>query len=115
MDTMIAYCGLVCSDCPGLIATQANDLVALERLAEQVRVEYNNPNATVASVMCDGCLTASARKCSYCAECAIRACAVAQGVENCAYCEAYACEKLAGFFAMAPNARPVLDEIRAGL
>ena len=25
MDRIVAYCGLVCSDCPAYIATQAND------------------------------------------------------------------------------------------
>ena len=29
MDKMIAYCGLVCTDCEAYIATQANDLAAL--------------------------------------------------------------------------------------
>jgi hypothetical protein len=29
MDKMIAYCGLVCTDCDAYIATQANDLVTL--------------------------------------------------------------------------------------
>jgi len=32
MDRIIAYCGLVCSDCPAYTATQADDRAALERL-----------------------------------------------------------------------------------
>jgi hypothetical protein len=115
MDRMIAYCGIVCTDCPGYIATQANDLVKLEELAEHARKEYGAVNATAASVMCDGCLSASSRKCGYCAECAIRACGVEHGVANCAHCPEYACEKLTGFFNMAPAGRIVLDEIRAAL
>ncbi len=39
MDTIIAYCGLVCSDCPAYIATQAGDDDALERVAAQWRAE----------------------------------------------------------------------------
>jgi hypothetical protein len=66
MDRMIAYCGLVCTDCEAYIATQANDL--MER-----------------------------------------------GAVNCAHCDDYACEKLEGFFGMAPNARVTLDGIRAGM
>jgi hypothetical protein len=115
METMIAYCGLVCTDCPGYIATQANDKVKLEQLAEQARVEYHVPNATVVSVMCDGCLSDSNRKCGYCSECAIRACGVEHGVANCAYCPDYACEKLTGFFGMVPAARSILDGIHATL
>ena len=106
MERMVAYCGLVCTDCKGYIATQANDLAMLERLAEQARKEFNMPNATAESAMCDGCLGDTARKCGYCAECAIRACGVARGVANCAYCLDYACDKLAGFFGMAPERAP---------
>lgn len=115
MNRMIGYCGIVCSDCPGLVATQANDQEELERLAEHSRVEYNRPEITVEWVMCDGCLSASDRKCAYCAECAIRLCGVERGVENCAYCPEYACEKLKGFFAMVPQAQTVLDEIHIAI
>ena len=33
MDKIIAYCDLVCTDCPACIATQANDRAALEQVA----------------------------------------------------------------------------------
>ncbi|MGD8399129.1 MAG: DUF3795 domain-containing protein [Anaerolineae bacterium] len=112
---MIAYCGLVCTDCPGYIATQADDTAALERLAARAREEYGQPDATAASTMCDGCLAEGDRLCGYCAACDVRACAVALGVANCAHCDDYACHKLEGFWAMAPKARATLDGIRAGL
>jgi hypothetical protein len=112
METMIAYCGLVCTDCPGYIATQVDDLATLEKLATQAREEFNVPNATLASVQCDGCLPDQGRKCGYCAECAIRACGVAHGVANCAYCSEYACEQLQGFFGMVPEARTTLESLR---
>jgi len=111
MDRMIAYCGLVCTECPAYVATQADDREALERVAAQWREEYNAPGITVASVLCDGCLDGG-RKCSHCAECDIRACGVERGVANCAHCEEYVCEKLEGFFGFAPGARETLDEIR---
>jgi len=38
-----------------------------------------------------------------------------QVVVNCAHCDDYACEKLAGFFAFAPEAKATLDGIRQGL
>ena len=47
MDRMVAYCGIVCTDCPGFIATQAEDTAELERLAEHSRTEYNRPEITV--------------------------------------------------------------------
>ena len=114
MDRIIAYCGLICSDCPAYIATQPDDYAALERVAAQWREEYNAPNITVQSVLCDGCLSGE-RKCSHCAECEIRACGLERGVINCAYCSDYPCETLAGFFGFVPNAKVVLDEIRHAL
>jgi len=112
---MIAYCGLVCTDCPAYVATQADDRAGLEQVAAKWRDEYNAPNITVESVMCDGCLAEDGRHCSYWFECEIRACGAARGIMNCAYCPDYACERLKGFFGSVPNARAVLDEIRSSL
>jgi hypothetical protein len=114
MDRIIAYCGLVCTDCEAYIATQADDQAALERVAAKWREEYNAPGITVESVICDGCLSGP-RKCSHCAECEIRACGTARGVANCAHCTEYICEKLEGFFGLVPPARAVLDEVRQSL
>ncbi len=114
MDKIIAYCGLVCSDCPAYIATQANDQAALEAVAAEWRAAYNAPSITVASVLCDGCLTGP-NKCGHCAECNIRACGVQHGVTNCAHCAEYPCGQLQEFFAMVPPARIVLDQIHQAL
>jgi len=115
MDKIIAYCGLVCTDCPAYIATQADDRAALEQVAARWREEYNAPNLTVESVICDGCLGSNGRHCSHCFECEIRACGMDRGVVNCAHCTDYACEKLEGFFGFAPAARDTLDRIRQSL
>lgn len=115
MDKIIAYCGLVCSDCPAYIATQSDDRAALEQVAARWREEFNAPDMTVEYVICDGCLTDEGHKCGHCAECDIRACGVARGVVNCAHCADYGCEKLEGFFGFVPDARAVLDGIRGSL
>lgn len=115
MERIVAYCGLVCSECEAYVATQANDLETLERLAQHAREEFGVEDATVETTMCDGCLAESGRQIAYCATCEIRACGVERGVVNCAHCADYACEKLEGFFAQVPDARSVLDEIRASL
>ena len=115
MDKMIAYCGLVCTDCEAYVATQANDLVTLEKLAARAREEFGMPDVTVEASMCDGCLSTSKRLCSYCDQCQVRACAVGRGVVNCAHCDDYGCETLETFFAMASEARATLEGIRAGL
>lgn len=115
MTKMIACCGLVCTDCPAYIASQANDQEALERIAAQWRQEYSAPSITVESVICDGCLGVSGRYCGHCAECEIRACVSERQLANCAHCADYSCEKLDGFFGFAPDARAVLDGIRQSL
>jgi hypothetical protein len=120
VEGIIAYCGLICSDCDAYVATQANDLEALERLAQRAREEFGMADATPEASMCDGCLAADGRQIAYCATCEIRACAMGRGLGgppplNCAHCADYACEKLEGFFAHATEARSILDEIRGSL
>lgn len=115
MDKMIAYCGLVCTNCEAYVATQANDMATLERMAKKAREEYGMSDATAEATMCDGCLSNSDRMCGHCAQCQIRACAVGRGMVNCAHCTDYTCEKLENFFGMAPDARTTLDGIRARL
>ena len=115
METMIAYCGLVCTECEAYLATQARDRAALEQMAAKARDEYGVAGATAESVQCDGCLSTGSRLCGYCFECAVRTCATDRGVVNCAHCDEYACERLEAFWAMASKARTTLDGIRAGL
>jgi len=116
MDRIIAYCGLVCSECPAYLATQTNDDVALQRVVERWRVEYHAPNMAVEYAICDGCLGVAGRHCGHCAECDIRACGVERGVLNCAHCTDYdTCGRLRRFFGFVPHAKETketLDEVR---
>jgi hypothetical protein len=111
---MIGYCGLVCSGCPALVATLADDVSALEQVAAQWREAYSAPEITAESVVCDGC-TVEGRHCGHWSECEIRICGEGRGVANCAHCADYACERLVGFFAQVPDAQVVLEEVRASL
>ena len=112
MARMVSYCGLVCSECPAFVATQADDLAALERVAAQWREEYNSPQITAETVICDGCVADTGRYCGHWHECDIRICGQERGVANCAFCADYACEKLERFFGFVPDARAILDEVR---
>ena len=112
---MIAYCGLVCSDCEAYLATQADDQVALARVAAKWREEYNAPTITVEEVVCDGCVAPTGHRCSHWYECDIRICGAEHAVENCAHCAAYACAKLERFFGFVPEARVRLDQVRRSL
>ncbi len=115
MDRIIAYCGLVCSECPAYIATQADDLAAKERVVAQWRIEFNAPDMNIAAVTCDGCTTVGGRLGGYCPFCEIRACGVGRGVANCAHCADYSCDKLTAFLAQVPPAKANLEAIRVTL
>jgi hypothetical protein len=114
MNQMIAYCGLVCTGCPAYTATQANDAAAIEQIAREWAEAYGVP-VTAEDVWCDGCLSDGPRLCAHCGECEVRACATGRGVVNCGHCDDYGCDIIAGFLANAPQAKTVLEEIRAGL
>ena len=116
MKKIIAYCGLICSDCPAYVATQANDRQALEQVAAEWRLAFEAPEITADSIICDGCMGGNGgRLCGHCHVCEMRACGVERGVLNCAHCADYGCDKLKAFFVHAPEARATLDGIRQGL
>ena len=108
---MIAYCGLICSECPALIATQKDDTKEREKVAQMWSKEFNS-EIKAEDINCEGCLSESDKIFSYCMVCKIRACGIEKGVENCAYCDDYICENLNNFFKMAPDAKSSLDKIR---
>lgn len=114
-DRIVAYCGIVCSDCAAYTATQAGDEEALKQVVKQWKAEYDVLDLTVSMVLCDGCLTGEGRRCYHCADCEIRACGIERGVVNCAHCPDYACERLTKFFGFVPDARAVLDRVYSTL
>lgn len=114
MHTLIAACGLDCSQCEAYKVTQANDRAGMEELVVRWREEYNSPEMTVESLICDGCMVGE-RHGGYCGACPVRQCALEHGVVNCAYCSDYGCEKLQNFWQMAPSAKANLDAVRAEL
>jgi hypothetical protein len=114
MPKLIAYCGLVCSDCPAYKATQSGDPQALAELAAQWSKEFKEEIAPDAC-LCDGCLPTDGRLVGYASQCKIRPCAIAKKVKNCGHCADYACDDLTAFFAMAPRARTTLEGVRRAL
>lgn len=106
---MVAFCGLLCTECPAYVATQANDEDALARVAKKWGEEYHIPGVTVDSIRCDGCVSVGGQKCGHCAQCEISSCGLARRVANCGHCTDYPCEKLERFLRTVPAARPVLE------
>ena len=109
---MVAVCGTVCSECHAFLATQKDD--DAERIAELWSKQYN-ADIKPEDINCDGCISEGKRLFLYCNICEIRKCGREKNIENCAFCNEYACDKLTQFFPMAPEAKTTLDEIRKSL
>ena len=114
MSDMTACCGLICSDCGAFIATQNDDDEKRKEVAELWSKQFGC-DIDPQTITCDGCTSGSDRLFSHCGVCEIRKCAVGRDAANCAYCDEYACEKLEGFFKMAPDAKKNLGAIRSAL
>jgi len=113
-DRMIAYCGLVCTDCDAYKATQAGDMEALARTAKQTSEQFGMEFAA-ADMMCDGCHATTGRQIDYCHECAIRRCALPRRIETCAHCPAFPCERIEAFAKPGAAHRKTLDDIQRAL
>jgi len=113
-DRMVAYCGLICTDCDAYKATQVQDVEALERMAKEASEQFDM-EMTIADAMCDGCISTTGRQIGYCHECAIRLCAAQKHIQNCAHCDDYACEKVDGFSKPGSDHRKRLDDIWTAL
>ena len=114
MEKMIGYCGIICSDCPVLIATQKDDDAERRRVAEIFTKQYGKEYKPE-DINCDGCISDSPRIFSYCNVCEMRKCGREKNVKNCAHCPEYACDKLSKLFSEYSKAKETLDEIRRGL
>jgi hypothetical protein len=114
MEKITAYCGLTCSKCPALLATQQDDDDERAKVAqmwsEQFKVDIKPED-----INCNGCLSTTEPLFSHCQVCEIRQCGQKRHLANCAYCEDYACEKLVKFLEMVPEAKSTLEEIRQAL
>jgi len=111
-ERMVAYCGLVCTDCDAYKATQAEDIEALTRMAAEASMKFGM-EMTAADGMCDGCRATTGRQIGYCHECAIRRCAVQKHIETCAHCSEYACDKVEAFSKPGTAHRQTLDDLWA--
>ena len=114
MEKMISFCGIVCSECPGFLATKKDDDEERRKVAELWSKQFNT-EIKPEDVNCDGCLSKSGRLIGHCKVCEIRKCGQDKRLINCAYCDEYACEKLNKFFEMVPEAKKNLEDISNSL
>jgi hypothetical protein len=90
---LVAFCGFDCSNCPAYIVTQSGDVEEKKRLAEKW-TKATGKKMAPEDIFCDGC-NAGGRLVAYCAECAIRTCAIAKAYPTCAHCpDMPTCDKI---------------------
>jgi hypothetical protein len=109
---MLAYCGLDCSECKAYIAKQTDD----DDLRMKTAEEWSRPDYPVSpeDINCDGCKSETGELWKWCLSCEVRACAGERGVETCAHCNEFGCDKLEKFLKMSgEELRKKLKEIRA--
>jgi hypothetical protein len=112
---LTAYCGLDCGECEAYLATQANDRVALENVAQKWAKEFGAKNATAEVCICDGCASGKRISTAHAATCGLRLCASSRQVPTCAHCDDYMCETLRQFVQFAPVLGEKLAKIRLEL
>lgn len=119
MDEMIAYCGSTCHTCAIYLATREKEPKKKHEMraeiAQQIKKLYGQDCKAEDVTDCDGCKAESGRLFSGSEKCEIRKCAIGKGIENCAHCSEYACEKLEKFFTTDPDVRKQLDRIKSEL
>ena len=111
MTRIVGYCGIVCSDCPVLIATKNDDNDERKKVATLFTKQYGREYKPE-DINCDGCIANGPRLFRYCANCKWRTCAREKNLENCAHCDDYPCESLSGLFSQYAKAKETLDAIR---
>jgi hypothetical protein len=114
MEKDIGYCGMVCRGCPVYWVSMEQDGERRKRMqAEIARISnemYKTKLAAEDVTGCGGCKGDSDQM--FCKDCAIRPCAAEKGIENCAHCNDYPCDKLEPAFKADGNAKTLLDFIK---
>ena len=113
MERIIAYCGLICNECPIFITTLENDQQKKVELANQYTSE--DYKVTQEDINCCGCTSTGSNVFKFCLECDIRLCGIQKEISNCAYCGEYPCIKLDKPFENAPQNKMLLDEIKRSI
>ena len=109
----MAYCGLLCNECPVYIATETKDEETRARLAEEY--SGNHIRFSAEDINCHGCFHEETGYSKICASCEIRNCARPKGLRNCGYCADYPCTFIESHVPEGLENRALLDRLKKGL
>ena len=110
MSRMIAYCGLVCSNCPTFLATQNDDDIAREKTAAFYSEKFGF-NLKPEEINCDGCISEGGKLIGYCQSYEIRKCCREKVLDNCTICDEQPREKLMKFHEFSPDTKASFDAL----
>jgi hypothetical protein len=112
---MIAYCGISCAKCPAYSFPRLGEKLHVKGLFQSVLKSRMKPKPE-GYVICDGCTAIGARCVTHCTTCPVRSCATETGVENCAHCDKFACERLQDIWKITvfKDAQPRLEKLNTG-
>ena len=85
---MLAYCGLYCEQCSVRTAFVQQDEAHLEHFP----AKFKTGRTVLSDYACEGC-----KGRNLCGPCAIKDCASARGVDSCADCGDFPCDRIARF------------------
>lgn len=111
---MMAYCGIVCTECNAFLATMTDD----NELRKKVANEWSSPDWPVepSDINCQGCKSTDGVHFKFCSTCGVRVCGSQRDIETCAHCEDYGCDTLEEFLKMTGESfREKLEGIRTNL
>lgn len=102
-----AVCGLFCKSCGIYMATQTNNEMVINRIAERLQVPKDQ-------IKCNGCRSDVLT--THCKSCNFRDCIDKKGIQFCSECDEYPCASLKEFQIQMPHRVelfPSLDQIAA--
>lgn len=109
MKKIIAYCGLICSECPVYIATQTGN----EELKEQLARDYSTDTCKFEKndMTCTGCHSINGVNEKMCVDCPMRKCGMEKKVSHCAQCNDYPCQYIEDYVPIESDNRKALEEL----
>lgn len=109
-EQILAYCGLLCNECPIYIATINNDQKAKAEWAE--KCSNDKCKFEPEDMNCLGCFKVDVAKSKMCSGCEVRACGVQKDIENCAGCDQYPCALVEKYVPADSEGRARLNALR---
>jgi len=109
-NTLLAFCGVDCTNCEIFIATQENNFMLKEKIAK--KISSSSYKITTDEINCYGCSGNQNIKFKFCNSCKIRECGIENKLNNCGECVKYPCCLLTKAFEMDQTNKIRLDKIK---